>query len=74
MVRRVDLEALSELVQAGEVRPLIDRAFPLAQTADAVRYLAGGHARGKIAIAVSSSEDAPRDASAAADESAPSVK
>ncbi len=50
---RKDLELLKELIESGELTPVIDRTYPLAETADAVRYLARGHARGKVVISVS---------------------
>jgi len=34
------------------VRPVIDRTYPLAEAAEAMRYLEAGHARGKIILAV----------------------
>jgi NADPH:quinone reductase-like Zn-dependent oxidoreductase len=49
---RPDLLALTELIEAGKVTPVVDRVYPLSQTADAMRYLQTGHARGKIIIAV----------------------
>lgn len=51
-----DLLMLNELVAAGKVKPVIDRRYPLHQTADALRYLGEGHARGKIVIDVFDSE------------------
>ncbi len=45
-----DLTALADLIQAGKVTPVIDRSYPLSETADALRYLEGGHARGKVVI------------------------
>jgi NADPH:quinone reductase-like Zn-dependent oxidoreductase len=48
--RKVDLQLLKELVEAGKLAPVIDRTFPLHEAAKAVRYLAGGHARGKVVI------------------------
>jgi len=51
-----DLLALNELVAAGKLKPVIDRRYPLHQTADALRYLGEGHARGKIVIDVADSE------------------
>jgi NADPH:quinone reductase-like Zn-dependent oxidoreductase len=50
--RREDLEYLGQLIEAGKVRPVIDRTYPLSQAADAVRQLEKGHARGKIVITV----------------------
>jgi NADPH:quinone reductase-like Zn-dependent oxidoreductase len=51
-----DLRVLNELVEAGKIKPAIDRYYPLHQTADALRYLGEGHARGKIVITVVDSE------------------
>ena len=47
-----DLVVLAELVESGKVTPAVDRTFPLAESAAAVRYLQDGHARGKVAIAL----------------------
>lgn len=49
---RADLLVLSELVEAGRLRPVIDRMFPLEQTVEALRHVKGGHARGKVVLAV----------------------
>ena len=49
---RAELETLSALVESGELRSVIDRTYPLADTADAIRYMAEGHAEGKILISV----------------------
>jgi NADPH:quinone reductase-like Zn-dependent oxidoreductase len=45
-----DLELLKELVEAGTVKPVIDRTYPLSDVPDAIRYLEEGHARGKVVI------------------------
>ena len=47
-----ELLALSRLVAEGSLRSVIDRTYPLADTAEAIRYLAEGHARGKVLISV----------------------
>ena len=47
-----DLLVLAELIESGKVRPVIDRTFPLSQTADAVRYVQDGLARGKVVITI----------------------
>ncbi len=43
-----DLELLSELIEAGKVRPQIDRRYPFAEIPAAIAYLEQGHARGKV--------------------------
>jgi NADPH:quinone reductase-like Zn-dependent oxidoreductase len=45
-----DLVALKELIEAGKLCPAIDRTYPLAEGADAVRYLGSGQARAKVVI------------------------
>jgi NADPH:quinone reductase-like Zn-dependent oxidoreductase len=45
-----DLAVLQELLEAGTVTPVVERSYPLRQTADALRYLGEGHARGKLVI------------------------
>jgi NADPH:quinone reductase-like Zn-dependent oxidoreductase len=47
-----DLAILAELMQKGEVTPVIDRRYALNEVAEAVRYSEEGHARGKIVIAM----------------------
>jgi NADPH:quinone reductase-like Zn-dependent oxidoreductase len=47
-----DLELLSELIEAGKVRPLIDRRYPFAEIPAAIAYLEQGRARGKVVVAV----------------------
>jgi len=47
-----DLAFLKELAEAGKVVPVIDRRYPLSETAEAIRYLEQGHARGKVVITV----------------------
>ena len=51
-ITQEDLAALAELVEAGTVSPVIDRTYPLIEAPDAIRYLAEGHAAGKIVITV----------------------
>jgi len=45
-----NLVALTELLESGKVTPVIDRTYPLSQTPEAIGYLEGGHARGKVVI------------------------
>ena len=49
---RQDLLDLAERVDAGPLRPVIDRTYPLRDTAAALGYLEAGHARGKVVITV----------------------
>jgi NADPH:quinone reductase-like Zn-dependent oxidoreductase len=51
-LRHEDLVVLAELMQAGDVRPVIDRRYALSEVADAIRYSEKGRARGKIIIDV----------------------
>ena len=50
---QADLLFLKELCEAGKIRPVIDRRFPLSEVPSAVRYVEDGRARGKIVITVS---------------------
>ena len=45
-----DVARLSELYADGSVRPVIDRRYPLAQVAEALRYVDDGRARGKVVV------------------------
>jgi NADPH:quinone reductase-like Zn-dependent oxidoreductase len=47
-----DLVVIKELLEAGKVKPVIDRRYPLSEAAEALRYLGAGHARGKVVITV----------------------
>jgi NADPH:quinone reductase-like Zn-dependent oxidoreductase len=49
-----DLGDLVEMIQAGSVKPMVDRCYSLDSAADAFRYLEEGHARGKVVITVAS--------------------
>lgn len=48
--RQEDLRTLSELIEAGKLTPVVDRAFPLSEAADAIRYLSKGHPAGKVVV------------------------
>jgi NADPH:quinone reductase-like Zn-dependent oxidoreductase len=49
-----DLIFVSDLVEAGQVVPVIDRIYPLSEAAAAFRYLAKEHAAGKVVLTVDS--------------------
>lgn len=50
--RGSDLELLTEWVETGKVRPMIDKIFPLSKTAEAHAYSETGRAHGKIVISI----------------------
>jgi NADPH:quinone reductase-like Zn-dependent oxidoreductase len=47
-----DLVSVAGLMKAGKVKPVIDRCFPLAETAEAFRHYEAGHMQGKVVIVV----------------------
>jgi len=51
-LKKEDLTILSDLMTAGKVTPVIDRSYSLSEGPEAVRYLAGKHARGKVVVVV----------------------
>jgi NADPH:quinone reductase-like Zn-dependent oxidoreductase len=50
---QTDLIALTELIESGQVTPVIDKIYPLTQTITAIRHMRDGHARGKVVIDIS---------------------
>ena len=51
-----DMDALTELIEAGKVKPVIDRTYPLRDARQAFRYLEEEHARGKVVLTVAQDE------------------
>jgi NADPH:quinone reductase-like Zn-dependent oxidoreductase len=49
-LNRADLDALRELLEAGQVTPVIDRSYELRDVPEALRYLGEGHARAKVVV------------------------
>lgn len=47
-----DMTVLKDLLESGRLIPVIDRTYDLSRTSDALRHVAGGHARGKVVITV----------------------
>ena len=50
--KREDLLALRHLIEAGDVTPVVDRTYRLAEAAEAVEYVGAGHARGKVVVTI----------------------
>ena len=50
--KRVDLEVLTSMVEAGTLRPVIDSTYALPDTAAALCHIEAGHARGKVVVAI----------------------
>ena len=49
---RPDLDVIRELLESGQIRPVVEKRYELSQSADALHYLGEGHASGKIVISV----------------------
>ena len=50
--KREQLLTLTALIEAGKLTPVLDRTYPLADTAEGLRRVEHGHARGKVVITV----------------------
>jgi NADPH:quinone reductase-like Zn-dependent oxidoreductase len=50
-----DLATIKGLIETGELAPVLDRTFPLAEVADAIEYVREGRAQGQVMIRVDGS-------------------
>jgi NADPH:quinone reductase-like Zn-dependent oxidoreductase len=50
--KRAELLAVTGLIEAGKLTPVVDRTYPLSDTAEGVRYIETGHARAKAVVTV----------------------
>jgi NADPH:quinone reductase-like Zn-dependent oxidoreductase len=46
------LSAITSLIDAGTIRPVVDRVFPFASTKDAMAYVESGRAKGKVVVSL----------------------
>jgi NADPH:quinone reductase-like Zn-dependent oxidoreductase len=60
MLLAEDLKLLGELAAKGEIRPVIDRCYPLEELVEAHRYVDGGHKRRNVVIAVAQDDQRSR--------------
>lgn len=51
-----DMGFLKELLEAGKIKPIIDRRYSLSEVAEVSRYFEEGHAKGKVVITVEHGE------------------
>ena len=47
-----DLTVLGDMMQAGKVKPVIDRTYKLGEVPAAIAYVEQGHARGKVVVTI----------------------
>jgi len=51
-VNQADLQAVADLVESGDLTPVVDRTFDLVEATDALRYMEQGHPSGKVVVTV----------------------
>ncbi len=47
-----NLNSLCEWIENGKLKPVIDKVYPLSQTADAHRHYESGHSKGRVVISI----------------------
>lgn len=52
-----DLTFVKELIEAGKVKPIIDKRYPLSEAAEAILYYGKGHTTGKVVVAVADDQE-----------------
>jgi NADPH:quinone reductase-like Zn-dependent oxidoreductase len=50
--RRADLDTLHQMIEAGQITPILGQTYPLTEAPQAIRHLQAGHAPGKTAITI----------------------
>ncbi len=53
-MNKTDLIFLKDLIEKGKLKPVIDKKYPLKETARSIDYLEQGHAKGKVVISINS--------------------
>ena len=48
--KREDFLLLNDMFERGQVKPVVEKAYPLEKISEAMRHLGAGHAKGKIAV------------------------
>ena len=51
-INQKDFGVIKELLKSGKIKPVIDRRYPLNETAEGLRYVGKGHAKGKVVVTV----------------------
>ncbi len=51
-MNKTDLTFLRDLMREGKLTPVVEKTYPVSETADALRYLEQGHTQGKVVIAL----------------------